>query len=57
MKNNWLIAILDLIIATIIVSFIFLVGDAVNDYQWEKDCTTMSMHRVKNIVYKCEVIK
>jgi hypothetical protein len=55
--NNFLIKILDLIILMIIVSFIFVIGLEIDKQEWQKDCTQMGAHRVKDVVYKCEVFK
>jgi hypothetical protein len=41
----------------LIIGFIFYFGGNINEQEWQKDCTQMGTHRVKDVVYKCGVIK
>jgi hypothetical protein len=57
MNNDWLVTSINSGILIMVVGFIFCFGSEINEKEWQKDCTQMGTHRVKDIVYKCEVIK
>lgn len=57
MDNDWLVTTINSALLIMAVSFIFCFGSEVNEKEWQRDCTQMGTHRVKDVVYKCGVSK
>jgi len=57
MNNDWLVTSINSGILIMVVGFIFCFGSEINEKEWQRDCTQMGTHRVKDVVYKCGVSK